>query len=244
MSTERVIKVDTSIVDVAAETSCPRCRALVVPSKPQPPLAVCPFVGTHCLCRDILLAPSPSAAAAALVVALSPTAAAASVEVSPATLPPQSCHTAEKSVIPGEAPTAASEQDIRSTTATTPAASATITTTVTTVTTTTTTTLRPAAPRPPKVVLDPDPAKNIFTWSEVRQHVHEDDCWLVVEDTVYDATSFLDWHPAGKKTILRHAGTDCSAHLEFHSRKARKIWATLEIGRLPENAKPRMCSLM
>ncbi|KJR84270.1 nitrate reductase (NADH) [Sporothrix schenckii 1099-18] len=45
-----------------------------------------------------------------------------------------------------------------------------------------------------------------FTRDEIEKHGQEDDCWLVVDGRVYDATSVLRWHPGGKAAILAHAG--------------------------------------
>ncbi|TIA44620.1 hypothetical protein D6C79_06206 [Aureobasidium pullulans] len=45
-----------------------------------------------------------------------------------------------------------------------------------------------------------------FTREEIEKHDKEDDCWIVVDGNVYDATSVLDWHPGGKATITNHAG--------------------------------------
>jgi nitrate reductase (NAD(P)H) len=45
-----------------------------------------------------------------------------------------------------------------------------------------------------------------FTREEIEKHDKEDDCWIVVDGNVYDATSVLDWHPGGKATIMNHAG--------------------------------------
>lgn len=45
-----------------------------------------------------------------------------------------------------------------------------------------------------------------FTRQEIEKHHAEDDCWIVVNGNVYDATSVLDWHPGGKGAILAHAG--------------------------------------
>nr|POF13967.1 nitrate reductase [nadh] 1 [Quercus suber] len=45
-----------------------------------------------------------------------------------------------------------------------------------------------------------------FTRQEIEKHSTEDDCWLVVDGKVYDATSVLSWHPGGKAAIVGHAG--------------------------------------
>ncbi|KAI2830414.1 hypothetical protein CBS63078_3819 [Aspergillus niger] len=45
-----------------------------------------------------------------------------------------------------------------------------------------------------------------FTRQEIEKHYTEDDCWIVVDGNVYDATSVLSWHPGGKGPIMAHAG--------------------------------------
>ncbi|GKZ79170.1 hypothetical protein AnigIFM56816_003045 [Aspergillus niger] len=45
-----------------------------------------------------------------------------------------------------------------------------------------------------------------FTREEIEKHHSEDDCWIVVDGKVYDATGVLSWHPGGKAPILAHAG--------------------------------------
>lgn len=46
---------------------------------------------------------------------------------------------------------------------------------------------------------------------EIEKHSTAEDCWLVINNKVYDATSVLSWHPGGKAAILNHAGR---VHLE------------------------------
>ncbi|KAK1981000.1 hypothetical protein LZ30DRAFT_721568 [Colletotrichum cereale] len=45
-----------------------------------------------------------------------------------------------------------------------------------------------------------------FTREEVEKHDKEDDCWIVVDGKVYDATSVMAWHPGGKAPVMAHAG--------------------------------------
>ncbi|OHW98199.1 nitrate reductase [Colletotrichum incanum] len=45
-----------------------------------------------------------------------------------------------------------------------------------------------------------------FTREEIEKHDKEDDCWIVVDGKVYDATSVMAWHPGGKAPIMAHAG--------------------------------------
>lgn len=52
----------------------------------------------------------------------------------------------------------------------------------------------------------PEAPKKQFTRAEIEKHDQEDDCWLVIDNCVYDATSVLGWHPGGSAAILSHAG--------------------------------------
>ncbi|KAH6644608.1 hypothetical protein C7974DRAFT_440108 [Boeremia exigua] len=45
-----------------------------------------------------------------------------------------------------------------------------------------------------------------FTREEIEKHATENDCWIVVDNKVYDATSVLEWHPGGKAAVMSHAG--------------------------------------
>ncbi|KAL3448342.1 hypothetical protein BJX65DRAFT_317526 [Aspergillus insuetus] len=45
-----------------------------------------------------------------------------------------------------------------------------------------------------------------FTREEIEKHSTENDCWIVINGNVYDATSVMSWHPGGKAPIMAHAG--------------------------------------
>lgn len=56
-----------------------------------------------------------------------------------------------------------------------------------------------------------------FTREEVAKHNTEDDCWLIVDNKVYDATKWLPRHPGGKNLILNLAGKDVTEEFKiFH----------------------------
>jgi alkylation response protein AidB-like acyl-CoA dehydrogenase/predicted heme/steroid binding protein len=58
-----------------------------------------------------------------------------------------------------------------------------------------------------------------YTLEEVSQHSSENDCWIVVDNVVYDVTKFLKSHPGGKGIILKLAGRDCTSEFyDFHAR--------------------------
>lgn len=71
-----------------------------------------------------------------------------------------------------------------------------------------------------------------FTWEEVRQHCTIDDLWLVAHGSVYDVTDFVREHPGGVRSLLRHAGKDCTEDFDFHSKSAQHKWRKYRIGRI------------
>ncbi|CAH1766136.1 10827_t:CDS:2 [Entrophospora sp. SA101] len=52
--------------------------------------------------------------------------------------------------------------------------------------------------------------KKLIKASEVEKHTEEDDCWIIVENKVYDCTKYLNDHPGGLDSILINAGSDCT----------------------------------
>ena len=75
----------------------------------------------------------------------------------------------------------------------------------------------------------------IFTWDEIKKHNTSDDCWIVANNYVYDATEFIKLHPGGQESIIRKAGTDCTYDYNFHSTKGKEYWKRYRIGKIEEN---------
>ncbi|KAF4664580.1 hypothetical protein FOL47_005067 [Perkinsus chesapeaki] len=51
---------------------------------------------------------------------------------------------------------------------------------------------------------------NALTLDEVAKHNTKDDCWIVVNNMVYNVTEFLAVHPGGEAAIMAYAGKDAS----------------------------------
>ncbi|KAK9413357.1 hypothetical protein SUNI508_02556 [Seiridium unicorne] len=79
-----------------------------------------------------------------------------------------------------------------------------------------------------------------FTRQEIEKHSSKDDCWLVINNTVYDATSVLSWHPGGPATIAANAGkltADVTSAFEsIHDEYAHKKLQECAIGRVTDKA--------
>jgi cytochrome b involved in lipid metabolism len=72
-----------------------------------------------------------------------------------------------------------------------------------------------------------------YSICQVQRLCRNGACLIMAEGNIYDATGFLDSHPAGAASIARKAGQDCTVDFGFHSVKARKgVWASLQIGTL------------
>eukprot|EP01006_Ploeotia_vitrea_P044163 TRINITY_DN66815_c6_g9_i1.p1 TRINITY_DN66815_c6_g9~~TRINITY_DN66815_c6_g9_i1.p1 ORF type:complete len:525 (-),score=279.30 TRINITY_DN66815_c6_g9_i1:461-1987(-) len=77
-----------------------------------------------------------------------------------------------------------------------------------------------------------------FSRAEVARHDSETDCWVIIDDSVYDLTSFAKFHPGGRRVILAVAGQDVSE--QFHAlhnsvRLLHKYNPRLRIGKLVDS---------
>lgn len=59
-------------------------------------------------------------------------------------------------------------------------------------------------------VVETDTTLPEISADEVAEHASEDDCWTIINDAVYDITSYVPRHPGGDD-ILRACGTDGSS---------------------------------
>ncbi|CAJ0840863.1 5393_t:CDS:2 [Entrophospora sp. SA101] len=72
--------------------------------------------------------------------------------------------------------------------------------------------------------------------SEVEKHTEEDDCWIIVENKVYDCSKYLNDHPGGLDSILINAGSDCTEEFTaIHSDKAKNLIKQFYIGDLDQS---------
>lgn len=74
-----------------------------------------------------------------------------------------------------------------------------------------------------------------YTMADVERRNTAEQCWTVVDGTIYDVSSFIARHPAGTQDIINMCGKDASeSFLGQHSGQAEpeKWLATLKVGAL------------
>ncbi|XP_022235990.1 cytochrome b5-like, partial [Limulus polyphemus] len=73
----------------------------------------------------------------------------------------------------------------------------------------------------------------MHTLADVYEHCMPNDCWLIINDKVYDVTEFLKEHPGGEEIILEYAGRDATlpfygtGHSSDTVREMEKYWIGL-----------------
>jgi cytochrome b involved in lipid metabolism len=74
-----------------------------------------------------------------------------------------------------------------------------------------------------------------YSFEDVAQHASEASCWTVVNQLVYDVTSFIRKHPGGAKNILKICGKDGTSLFEGQhggDMKPEQMLASFKIGEL------------
>jgi cytochrome b involved in lipid metabolism len=70
-----------------------------------------------------------------------------------------------------------------------------------------------------------------FTMVEVAGHDNIDDCYLVIENKVYDVTGFIDQHPGGVDKIVSGCGKEMTGiFAKIHSNKAWDLLKKFQVG--------------
>lgn len=78
-----------------------------------------------------------------------------------------------------------------------------------------------------------------YTLAEVKKHNNNQSTWIVIHNTVYDVTAFLNEHPGGEEVLLEQAGKDGSEAFEDvgHSSDAREMMLKYKIGEIVDSEK-------
>jgi cytochrome b involved in lipid metabolism len=80
-------------------------------------------------------------------------------------------------------------------------------------------------------------SETVYTWEEIKKHTtRESGVWVVINDHVYDVSSFMLEHPGGDDTLLEVAGRDATADFTEigHSSATIPLMAKCLIGKAPK----------
>ncbi|MED6161687.1 hypothetical protein PIB30_063079 [Stylosanthes scabra] len=83
-------------------------------------------------------------------------------------------------------------------------------------------------------------SSKVFTFEDVANHNHKNDCWLIINGKVYDVTPFLDDHPGGDEVLLTATGRDATIDFEDvgHSDSAVEMMQKYFVGDVDTNTLP------
>lgn len=93
-------------------------------------------------------------------------------------------------------------------------------------------------PALPKTTPIPSQAQTTIKISDVAMHAKETDCWVIVNDKVYNITSYLPNHPGGPDKIIPLCGKDATSAFNTrggqgpHSPKAEQTLQSYYVGNL------------
>lgn len=75
-----------------------------------------------------------------------------------------------------------------------------------------------------------------YTWEEIAKHKDpKTSLWIVINNGVYDVTSWAENHPGGKDVLADFAGRDASKGYYGHSVNADKQAEQFKIGELKKD---------
>lgn len=79
-------------------------------------------------------------------------------------------------------------------------------------------------------------ASQLYKRKEVAEKNNSDGAWIVIHNSVYNVTEFLNEHPGGEEVLLEQAGKDGTEAFEDvgHSTDARELMKKYKIGELVE----------
>ena len=73
-----------------------------------------------------------------------------------------------------------------------------------------------------------------YSLEEVWKHDKTDDCWIIIDDKVYDVSSYMMNHPGGFYKLISNSGPGSDASFDFfnhgHSKSAKNMVHKFYIG--------------
>mmetsp|Transcript_40939 Transcript_40939/g.76669 ORF Transcript_40939/g.76669 Transcript_40939/m.76669 type:complete len:371 (+) Transcript_40939:230-1342(+) len=76
-------------------------------------------------------------------------------------------------------------------------------------------------------------ARTDLTLHEISGHKTREDCWLIIDEKVYDVSDWISRHPGGEQILLMYAGTDATDVFKaFHHPREFKRLSAYHVGNL------------
>lgn len=69
-----------------------------------------------------------------------------------------------------------------------------------------------------------------YTKEEINRHSTADDCWIYVDNNVYNITEFIYYNPEHTKPVLDNSDINNKTNYMFHSNNNKSIWKNYHIG--------------
>lgn len=88
---------------------------------------------------------------------------------------------------------------------------------------------------------NPSSANTVLTVAEVAKHNSRSDCWMIINNKVYNLTNYLNFHPGGAYTMTPYCGKDGSVGFatkdrgQSHSSRADSLLSSYSLGDLNGN---------
>lgn len=77
----------------------------------------------------------------------------------------------------------------------------------------------------------------VLTLNEIAKHNSVNDCWLIINNNVYEATNYINNHPGGAKNIISFCGQEATNAFATkgkknkpHSQQAKQLLESFKIG--------------
>jgi len=89
----------------------------------------------------------------------------------------------------------------------------------------------------PPNYIDKDKPLETYDWKEIKKHTDRKDCWIVINDHIYDVTEWQHKHPGGGKILGHYAGQDATGAwtaMHKHRSVVEKYMAPMLVGRVSE----------
>lgn len=79
---------------------------------------------------------------------------------------------------------------------------------------------------------------NYYTREEILKHNMSDDCWIYVDNNVYNITEFIYYNPEHAVPILNNYNINNKTNYMFHSKNGKSIWKKYQIGYIQKSWPP------